>query len=188
MHVQRVACAVDTDPDGNCCLVAALAFDQNAGDFGALQHEIVGPFDCHSRFEPGSKRDDCVMGSKGGHQRQFRPMLDGRRSGQQQASVEVAGLRYPYAATAAAAGCLLRGDDPERTALMLPRTTQSFCVGRAYHVVCNNPHARCACPRISHHSGTASGCSKQRLRRRACGFDQRSGVDEEQEVEQPGDG
>src|ERR1700751_4451734 len=82
-------------------------------------------------------------------------MLGGRRSGEQQAGVEIAGRRYPGAATPAAARALPLGGDPERPALTVPRELQSLGIGRAEHLVRDEPHARRARPGLEFHSASS---------------------------------
>src|SRR5215470_18575690 len=82
-------------------------------------------------------------------------MLGGRRSGEQQAGVEIAGRRYPGAATPAAARTLALGSDPERPALAVPRQLQSLGVGRTEHLVRDEPHARRGRPGLEFHSASS---------------------------------
>src|SRR5262249_25938246 len=58
---------------------------------------------------------------------------------EQQARIEIAGLRHPGAATAAAARGLKPGDDPERRALARAAEPQRLLVGRTDRVVGDEP-------------------------------------------------
>ena len=102
-----MARAIDADADGDGArLVTALAFDQEAREFFAREQEIVRPLDGELRLDGGGELGDRVMNGERGHERQFRPMLGGRRVGQQQARKEIALLRDPGAAAAPAPGAL----------------------------------------------------------------------------------
>src|SRR5262249_56772472 len=82
-------------------------------------------------------------------------MLGCRRPREQQAGVEIAGRRYPLAPAPAAARTLPIGGDPERPALALTCETQSLGVGRAEHLVRDQPHARRGRPGLQVHSASS---------------------------------
>src|SRR5262245_30890018 len=82
-------------------------------------------------------------------------MLGCRRPRDQQAGVEIAGRRYPRAPAPAAARALPIGGDPERPALALTCQIESLGVGRAEHLVRDQPHARRGRPGLEFHSASS---------------------------------
>ena len=82
-------------------------------------------------------------------------MLHRRRLGEQQARVEIARRRNPGAAAPAAARGLPLGGDPERAVAAFMRQTQSLGVGRAEHLVRDEPHTRRGRPGLQFHSASS---------------------------------
>ncbi len=109
---RRMGRAIDADADGHGSLLfPALAFDQDAGELGARQQQVVRPFQLEHRPDLRGTLDDRVVNRKRRHERKLRPMLGRSRVRQQQAGVQIAGNRNPAASAPAAAGALsLRGD------------------------------------------------------------------------------
>ena len=129
----RMMHAIDADPDRDAS--AALALDQDAGELVAVDQQIVRPF----QHEPRRPGPGCVRRWRRAARAPRRTTARGRRVrrrriGQQQARIEIAGLRHPGAAAPAAPrGLLVRGD-PQRPALArarqraAPRHWSSRCV------------------------------------------------------------
>ena len=130
----RMMHAIDADPDRDA---RPLALDQDAGELVAVDQKIIRPF----QHQPiGQARDapaDGVVQRERRDERQLGKALRRRRIGEQQARVEIAGLRHPGAAAPAAPrGLALRGD-PQRPALAvarqraaLPHWSSRSCRGR----------------------------------------------------------
>ncbi len=128
--------AVDADADGDGQHVAgALAFNQDAGKFGAAAEDVIRPFQRQHSAQLRRALEDRVVERQRGDKRQLRGTFRRRRISQKQCRVEIAGRRHPFVAAAAAAGGLLRGDDPERVALAGARACQRFGIGRRQRVM-----------------------------------------------------
>ena len=136
----RVVRAVDADADHNR---RALAFDQDAGELVAVDQEVIGPFQQHAAGEARNARGDGVVQRQGSDERQFGKAVRRRRVGEQQARIEIAGLRHPGASAAAAARGLGFCGDPQRRALARARKPQRLLVGRADGVVSDEPRPGC---------------------------------------------
>src|SRR5262249_37298533 len=146
--------AVDADADGDRVHVA-LPFDQDAGEFGTREQEIVRPFDRQPWLEIGGDIHHGIVDRKRRNERKLRPTLGCRRPRKQQAGVEIAGRRYPRAPAPAAARALSLGGDPERPPLALACKTEALGLGRPEPPGREGPPPRRGRPGLEFHSASS---------------------------------
>ena len=106
------------------------ALEQDAGDLGAVDLDVVGPF--QPRLDGAARQLGYRLGQRQRRdQRQARDLGHGSRRPQQQGGVQVAGRRLPSAAVAAAAGRLLLRPDEQALGLALVGQLARDVVGAA---------------------------------------------------------
>ena len=163
--------------------VAALALDQDAGELVAGDQQIVRPFQGEPRRRgPGCAGDRVVHASAATNDSSAQRVRR-RRIGQQQARVEIAGLRHPGRGRAG------RGPrsassrrDPQRPALARARHAQRLA--RWSSRSCRGRSSRTPAALRRWDQARIRTATSPRRRR---AVDQRRRIDEEQEIEQAGD-
>ena len=121
--------AIDANPNRIARAAAGEAnpFNQDAGAFGAVQHQVIRPFEA----DFGRAGVPCRARQRhAGDEAQLRRERGGARIDQQGGGVKVALRRYPAAAAAASPGCLLASDNPHAIRLAGKRSAARLLVGR----------------------------------------------------------
>jgi hypothetical protein len=129
----------------------SFAFDQNAGELGSPEQDIIRPLDDERRLQCFRALPDRVMERERRDKRKLRPHMRKDRRREQQARIEISGFRHPAPSAPSAARTLPGSHHPERSALSLARKIQCFCIGRAKHFMRDKAYARRDCPRIEPH-------------------------------------
>lgn len=104
-----------------------LALEQYAGELGAIDEQVVGPFDPRARLMAG----DRLVERDGGEQGQSRRGRVAGLEADQGRGVEVAGRRDPRPALPPFAAGLPLGAQPEALLRAVPRERGDVVIGRA---------------------------------------------------------
>ncbi|GGE44211.1 hypothetical protein GCM10007276_21640 [Agaricicola taiwanensis] len=131
-EIGRMPEAVHAKANNKPCFLpgTALSLNEDAGELGAIDQDVVGPFDGKPAARGG--RDDfdgvgkCERRDKAQKRRSFR-----RQSFRQKAGcVEIADRRIPRPPPTSPPRLLAVSQDPQRTGLAIAATAKSLGVGR----------------------------------------------------------
>ena len=137
-QILRVLGEIDSDPDADGETRAdAPALEQHARQFGAVDEQIVRPFEPRRDAEIG----DCRLCGEARDEAELRAVGDGARVEQQGAAIEITARRAPGASMPPPARRLRLGDNPEAAGIATQRAALGLLAGAVEGVVALDPPA-----------------------------------------------